>query len=164
MLEIAPALFLIGVGNPLRRDDGIGWAVTERLATELDVRGVAVMWRCVHQLVPELAAEVAELKASALVIADAALNVDSPHVDRIEPGGASPGLGHALGAEEFVLWARELCFVSAPVWQIRLPAVDFEHGIGFSPQAGAALEVIPALADTLLSKLGHLPAYRRGNE
>ena len=116
--------------------------------------GIPVAWRCVHQLLPELAEEVAELGPCAVVIADAAVGVDGPQVERIEPGASGPGLGHALGAGELVLWLRELYSVPAPVWQIRLPAVDFEHGVGFSPQAQAVLGEVPALAGVLVVELG----------
>ena len=51
------ASLVIGIGNPLRGDDGIGW----RLAAGLAARpGLAV--RCQQQLTPELAAELAAVE------------------------------------------------------------------------------------------------------
>ena len=44
-------LLVIGVGNPLREDDGVGWRLAEALAQA----GVEV--HTCHQLLPELAAE-----------------------------------------------------------------------------------------------------------
>lgn len=153
MTDAAPAIFLIGVGNPLRRDDGIGCAVAERLAAELDSRGVPVVWRGVHQLVPELAEEIAELGPRAVVIADAALGVAGPELERIDPVSSGPGLGHALAGGEFVIWLHALYSVAAPAWQLRLPAADFAHGEGFSSQAQAVLGAIPALAQDLMAAL-----------
>ncbi len=43
---------IIGIGNPLRSDDGLGWAVAEQLAQDDDA-GCDI--HTVHQLTPELA-------------------------------------------------------------------------------------------------------------
>jgi hydrogenase maturation protease len=43
---------IIGIGNPLRSDDGLGWAVAEQLAQDYDM-GCDIY--TVHQLTPELA-------------------------------------------------------------------------------------------------------------
>src|SRR5579884_346516 len=43
---------IIGIGNPLRSDDGLGWAVAEQLS-QACLPGCVI--RMVHQLTPELA-------------------------------------------------------------------------------------------------------------
>src|ERR1700680_724905 len=43
---------IIGIGNPLRSDDGLGWAVAERLSRDCN-RGCGI--HTVYQLTPELA-------------------------------------------------------------------------------------------------------------
>lgn len=154
MTAVVAPVFLIGIGNPLRRDDGIGGVVAMRLAVELEARGVRVVWRCVHQIVPELAEEAAELGPRALVLADAAPGVAAPELVPIEPGSPGPGFGHSLDAGAFVMWVRTLYSVSAPAWQLRLPAADFAHGEGFSQHAQAVLEAIPNLAHHLMAELG----------
>jgi hydrogenase maturation protease len=46
-------VLIIGFGNPLRSDDGVGWRAAEELKHKLSGRGVEVITR--HQLTPELA-------------------------------------------------------------------------------------------------------------
>lgn len=43
---------IIGIGNPLRSDDGLGWAVAEQLSQDRDM-GCDI--HTVYQLTPELA-------------------------------------------------------------------------------------------------------------
>jgi hydrogenase maturation protease len=59
---------IIGYGNPLREDDGMGWRAAELLEQQLPA-GAAEIIEC-HQLTPELAANLAD--ASVVVFLDAA--------------------------------------------------------------------------------------------
>jgi len=49
-------VLIIGYGNPLRSDDGVGWRAAEELENRLSDRGVEII-TC-HQLTPELADKV----------------------------------------------------------------------------------------------------------
>lgn len=66
--ESAPTL-IIGYGNPLRSDDGLGWRAAEKLARIFDKARVRVI-RC-HQLLPELAEDVS--RADRVIFIDACL-------------------------------------------------------------------------------------------
>lgn len=68
---------IIGYGNPLREDDGIGWRAAELVEGDLKPSEADVI-RC-HQLTPELADEIG--RASVVVFLDAAVDE--------EPGGIS---------------------------------------------------------------------------
>jgi hydrogenase maturation protease len=57
-------MLVIAIGNPLRQDDGVAWAVAAALENE---PGVEV--RTVHQLLPELVGPMS--RASAVVFVDA---------------------------------------------------------------------------------------------
>jgi hydrogenase maturation protease len=59
---------VIGYGNPLRQDDGLGW----RAAEILEARGIEVL-SC-HQLTPELAAQIAHCEL--VVFLDAAADLE----------------------------------------------------------------------------------------
>ena len=48
---------VIGIGNPLRGDDGVGWRLVEEL--EQQAAATATELRTLHQLTPELAPELA---------------------------------------------------------------------------------------------------------
>ena len=68
----AAGVLVVGYGNPLRSDDGIGWHAAGLLATDPRLDGARVLAR--HQLVPELAADVSQ--ASLVVLVDAAAEGD----------------------------------------------------------------------------------------
>ncbi len=66
-------VLIIGIGNPLRSDDGLGWAVAEQLSLECDT---SCDIRIVHQLTPDVAQWVAA--------ADLVVMIDASHEG--EPG------------------------------------------------------------------------------
>jgi hydrogenase maturation protease len=84
---------VIGYGNPLRQDDGIGWRAAELLELALPA-GSAEIVQC-HQLTPELAANLQG--ASLVVFLDAACDQ--------EPGAISSVPVQAEGA---VVWSHYL--------------------------------------------------------
>ena len=69
-------VLVVGYGNPLRSDDGVGPAVAERLAADPRLAGVEV--RAEHQLTPELAMDAAGV--SLMVLVDAADGVPAGEV------------------------------------------------------------------------------------
>src|SRR5208282_1087020 len=84
---------VIGFGNPLRQDDGIGWRAAE-LLEQLLSPGDAEIIQC-HQLTPELAASFED--ASIVIFLDAAS-------DR-EPGAIST---EPVRAESTIVWSHYL--------------------------------------------------------
>jgi hydrogenase maturation protease len=60
------SVLIIGIGNPLRRDDGLGWAVAEALSRDSLARCEVLT---VYQLTPELAEDISS--ASLVVMIDA---------------------------------------------------------------------------------------------
>src|ERR1700686_2681571 len=79
---------IIGIGNPLRSDDGLGWAVAEQLTIEGDT-GCDI--QAVHQLTPELAQKMA--LASLVVLIDASREGEPGElrVHSSSPPAAHPG-------------------------------------------------------------------------
>src|SRR3954469_24004396 len=71
-------ILLIGCGNPLRSDDGLGWHMAQSLTGCPDTMDV----RAVHQLTPELAEPISQ--ADLVIFIDAALG-DAPGVFQSEP-------------------------------------------------------------------------------
>ncbi len=84
---------VIGYGNPLRQDDGMGWRAAELLERKFSSGAVEVV-QC-HQLTPELAAKV--VNASLVVFLDAACDQD--------PGAVSSA---PVRAEGHVTWSHRL--------------------------------------------------------
>jgi hydrogenase maturation protease len=122
---------IIGIGNPLRSDDGLGWAIAEQLSqdpdTDCDIRTV-------HQLTPELAQWIA--------IADLAVMIDAsregePGELRIRPlsPSAQPGAvgTHYTTPEELAALTVTIYGQCPPVVIVTLTGANFGLGEQFSP-------------------------------
>lgn len=114
----------IGYGNQLRGDDGIGQQVAELVA---DCHWENVRSLAVHQLTPELAAELAEVDCAIFV--DACITGDRIQVISLEPM-SSEGcqLGHYLDPRSLLYLAQWLYGHSPQAWLISVPGVNFEIG------------------------------------
>ena len=84
-LPAAP-VWVIGIGNTLRRDDGAGWLLAQALAATLEEAGCPVHLTLQPQLLPELAAEATELQPAQVIFVDASTAVSSPHFTPLSPG------------------------------------------------------------------------------
>lgn len=133
---------VIGIGNTLRRDDGIGPWLAERVAGW----NIAAV-RCVHQLTPELADDVA--RHDCVLFLDAAVEGTCPVLRRIEPAAAMHRLGHAFGPAELLGLAGALARPT-PAWLAVVPGEDFRFGEGLSSAAIAACETMLGDIERLL--------------
>lgn len=121
----------IGYGNQLRGDDGIGPKVADLVA---DFHWEHVRSHALHQLTPELAAELAEVDCAIFV--DACITGDEIQVISLEP--MSPEgcqLGHYLHPRSLLYLAQWLYGHSPQAWLISVPGVNFELGDRLSPVA-----------------------------
>lgn len=124
---------VIGIGNPLRRDDGIGPWLAERVAA-WNLPGVAT--RSVHQLTPELASEVA--LHDGVLFLDAAVDGGNRTPVPIPPS-CRHTLGHVYCPGELMALA-EMVGSPRPAWMVAIPATDLGVGQGLSAVATAAGE------------------------
>jgi hydrogenase maturation protease len=136
---------IIGYGNTLRSDDGVGPRLAEAVA-ELDLPGVHAL-SC-GLLTPELADAVSQAHAVAFV--DAA--VDSPQEVQLRPVAPadSPQLmAHAASPQTLLALARDVYGHTPKAWLLTVPVENLEIGEDFSPKAkegfSCALETIRRL-------------------
>lgn len=125
---------VIGVGNSLRGDDGVGPAVVRRLAG-----APAVRVREVPQLLPELADDAA--RADVLVIVDAALD-QPPGELRRRPVAPSPRARyelHELSPADLLAVARELHGRCPETWLVTIGVAEIEYVEGLSAAVEAAV-------------------------
>ena len=127
------ASLVIGIGNPLRGDDGIGW----RLAAQLPA-GSGLGVRCRQQLTPELAEELAAVER--VLFLDAWLGpAGSGVASQPEGVGANrPSLRLPLQLQELPAPVElNQASGSAAVWAGAMPWGGASHGL--SPQVLLAL-------------------------
>jgi hydrogenase maturation protease len=141
---------VIGYGNVLRSDDGIGWRVAEAIANDERFEGVTVLQR--HQLTPELALDVS--RADIVVLVDATRErpagtfaIEPVVADR--PGGA-PAWTHQMDPGTIALLAAELYGSAPDVHVVRVGVESLDVGQELSPPVEAAVPtVVEAIAGML---------------
>jgi hydrogenase maturation protease len=147
-------ILVIGYGNTLRRDDGIGPRVAELLADDPRLAGAAVLAR--HQLTPELAADIAE---AALVVLVDASETEPPgriavrrlaggHATAEAAGGGAGGpWTHHVDAGSLLALARELWAAEPDAFVVAVGVETIELGEGLSPAVERAL---PEVVETVV--------------
>jgi hydrogenase maturation protease len=148
----AAGVLVVGYGNPLRSDDGIGWHAARRLATDPRLAGARVLAH--HQLVPELAADVS--RASLVVLVDAAADGDpgAVSVRRVQPRRTDPATwSHHLDPESLAGLAKHLYGAVPPIVLVSVAAGSFTGGDRLSAALERALpEVVEVVADVVSSQ------------
>ena len=134
---------VVGVGNPLREDDGVGWHLAEALAQD----GVEV--HTCHQLLPELAAELSQ--RDLVLFADARAE-GPPGEVRCQPlaAGTAPGHSHHLDAPGLLAWVQALYGHCPQAHLLSVVGASFGYREGLSPAVAAALPLALAQAQILL--------------
>lgn len=130
-------LLVIGYGNTLRRDDGVGPAVVDAVAA-LGLPGVETL-SCAL-LTPELAAALSGAKA--VIFVDAA--VDAPReveLRPLAPAESSQIMAHAADPRTMLALSRDVFGHAPKAWWLTIPVEDLAIGEGFSRLAQRGLEI-----------------------
>lgn len=146
---------VIGYGNTLRRDDGVGPRAAEAVAGWC-VLGVSTI--ATHQLRPELAIPLADARLAVFVDAEPAAAV---RVRALEPEETAPSLGHTSDPRQLLSIALGLFGSCPPAWLVTVPAVDLGHGEGLSATAAAGLDEALRRIAGLLELEGPRTDYHR---
>ena len=152
---------LIAYGNSLRRDDGAGLIMADRLLKVWKTPG-----RCIkaHQLLPEMAEDIAQEDVSVVLFVDTrdASGEKGDRIVQVRPiaiDEASPSLGHQLDPAALLTYVGLLYGRQPAGWLITAPGVDFGHGEGLSH---IAQEAIDSAVDYLSREMGS--PIENGNE
>lgn len=134
-------VLIIGCGNTLFGDDGIGPVVAERIG---DRGRPGVLALGVHELTPELAADLAATGRAFFV--DATLHGGEVECVPLAPC-AQPAehLDHALSPGELLALCRQAFGRVPPAWLVLVPAEDFTLGHPLSACAQSGIERALAL-------------------
>jgi hydrogenase maturation protease len=137
-------ILIIGYGNELRRDDGLGPHVAKMIATAKypNVRVVTCF-----QLVPEMAADLAEPRVAVFVDAHADPDRATVELHQVTAGAMTDWSTHA-GDPGALLALTHAVYGRAPeAWWVIVPGQDFTFGEGFSAVGeGNASKAIDAIA------------------
>lgn len=147
---------LVGYGNPMRSDDGVGPVVAERFLAEAEALMGPAAGEAKAVAVPQLVPELAELfsEAERVVLVDASRG-EAPGEIKVRKVEPSPDTGehliHAYDPATLAAWAGRLYGRAPAVHVIAVGAESFAFGQGLSPDVAAAIpEVLRAAARLFL--------------
>ena len=147
------ARLVIGYGNPLRADDGLGWVVAQRLETDLaEDRSLGdVVVLAEHQLTPELAEPISRARIVVFVDAregDHPGQVDCRVVVPAEDGALA--FSHDVDPPSLVKMARLLYGVCPTAVVISVDGEEFGSGTTLSiPVQAAVPDVVQCVRDVM---------------
>jgi hydrogenase maturation protease len=128
---------VIGYGNRLRGDDGVGPAMAE-IVKGWHIPGVRALIR--QQLVPELAEEIKCVRRVVFIDARLDLGERSYAVQVVEPKMTRGLLGHHETPENFLALALALDGSAPEAWLVTIPAFSLEYGEEITAHARAQME------------------------
>lgn len=161
-------LLIIGIGNPLRGDDGAGPIAAQRIYAYAQAHALLARLLILHQLGPEIAEELAYPGVGAVIFVDAAISEPLPQntheiqesapramrcgvnglqltrlacgaPERPGPQASHTGLTHHVAPMAVVTCAALLYAATPPCWTLNIPATEFGFGADLSVATAAAL-------------------------
>ena len=129
-------ILVIGYGNTLRRDDGVGPRVAQAVAA-LGLAGVRTM--ACGLLTPEISDPVSRVRVAIFV--DAA--VDAPRevqFRKLEAAGTAQVMAHAASPATVLALARDVFGHAPEAWWLTIPVEDIGVGEEISPLARQGLD------------------------
>jgi hydrogenase maturation protease len=149
-------ILIIGYGNVLRADDGIGRIAAERLLEVLKEPNVTVL-PC-HQLMPELAEALSEADCALFIDAAAQGAPGVLSLTRVRPSFRSPdSFSHHVGPGELLAVTQSVYGRAPEAMVLTVSGEDFECGDDLSPTAAELLpEVVERVRQMVESECTNL--------
>ncbi len=158
-----PKAILIGCGNPLRGDDGVGWQIVQQVQ-DLMVSEQVTFLTC-HQLTPELAEQLSQ--AELAIFVDACVGEPQGAV-RCQPVQPLPSrhltLSHHFSPSTLLGFAQQFFGKAPKAFLVSINGANFGYKEGLSPLVAEALPCAVQLVLQLLRNEGFLPESHSLNE
>jgi len=156
-------VLVVGVGNPGRRDDGLGGALVDRINVEKKggqapisreigacPLSIKAEWKCQLNIEDAQAVQDADL----VVFADATTEGEEPAtLEEIAPAAQIAVTTHAMAPASVLALAEELYGRAPKAYLLAIRGYDFDIGETLSPQAAANLESALSLFSEFLLSL-----------
>jgi len=149
-------VLVIGYGNPLRGDDGVGCVIAEELAKRISDPDSKIQVVACHQLNPELAEPIAETRAVIFIDASVELEPGEVRVTTLAPDRFSPAaFAHSMKPSALLATASELFGQAPPAKTVGIGAASFDTGMNLTPQVRRAVSsAITAVENEIARYLG----------
>lgn len=136
---------VIAFGNPLRRDDGVGYRAASLLSDALPDGAATVIFR--QQLTEDLAGAVGEADRVIFIDAEIAPRPGAVSIKRLGPADfLSNVLLHRMTPADVLAWTKLIYGRVPRSEQVTVAGVAFDFGDSLTPPVEAAL---PALVETV---------------
>ena len=148
---------IIGYGNPLRSDDGIGWRIASRLLEIVGDEFTNVL--AVHQLTPELAEPISE--AELVIFVDAAYDGEpgswkcEPVAPDVTPSNA---LAHYFTPAGLLAYAEAIYQAKPEALALSVAAAAFDCDEQLTPTVEAVLPEVVQYICALISRPPKTPS------
>jgi len=145
-------VLIIGYGNVLRRDDGVGWAAARRLIDQLPGT-TAKVWM-VPQLLPELAEPMSRSELVIFIDADAKLGAGQiqRRILRSPRRKNTQTIGHHQSPEGLIQMARDLYGRRPRALLFSIGGADFSFGCTLSSAVKTAVrKVVSDVVDAVMA-------------
>ncbi len=140
-------ILILGYGNPLRSDDGLGWRAAEDLARRFSPDEVEI--RTCHQLLPELVVPVSQADTTFFIDARQDGEPGEVRCEPVVPQSASLRFSHQLSPAAILAWSQELYGRSPRAFAVSVCGHCFDLGETLSPVVTASLPRLTALVGQL---------------
>ncbi len=152
-------VLILGYGNPLRADDGLGWHAAKRLAPTLAGSDVEIITR--HQLTPDLAEPVSRAERVIFIDAQAGGPPGELAIREVAPLTNAPVLlSHSLDPAALLALARQLYGTSPQAFVLSVASQSFGYSQELSPEVQSSLPELLRRARCLAAVDGN-PIQRR---
>jgi hydrogenase maturation protease len=150
------SVLVIGVGNDLRADDGVGRSVLARLAEHPSL--VGCRFESVHQLVPELGPELAASSLVVFVDGTTELPPGEVRIAPAEPMSAAPAFSHHMTPAALVALASQAYGTSPEALVVGIGVGSLRAGASLSPAVAAAVpRVVDLVVGLIADRVGLAP-------
>jgi hydrogenase maturation protease len=146
-VAVETELLVLGYGNSLRRDDGVGPRVAQ-VIEGMQLPGVRTLIS--QQLSPEHAEPVA--RARRVIFVDAAVDqTDGVKFRRLAAGTTTQLMAHAAEPRTLLALARDVFGRSPEAWWLTIPVERLGFGTDLSPAAEAGFRIAVAEIKRMVS-------------
>ena len=140
----APLTLVIGYGNPLRSDDGVGpWIAGQLEQALIGVSQVTCL--TAFQLTPELADDISQVDRVVFIDASVAVRAGEMAMTRVMGRTVRHGaLGHEMSPEELMFLCESIFGKAPAAWAIGIGVGSIEFGEGLTAAVAKTAERLVA--------------------
>jgi hydrogenase maturation protease len=148
-----PRVLIIGYGNPMKSDDGLGWYVAQALSVQIVSLDVKVI--CSQQLTPENSEEASRAELVVFIDAREGGSAGEIHCEAIHlDGGGSRSFIHThdLSPAAILQLANDLYGKAPRGFLVTVSGQEFQDGDSLSEPVSSALPNVIARVKKLISE------------